>query len=239
MNNFLENIGSRLRSIIGCLLLVVVLASCMDDDNDNITQPIPVAYVSLYHTSPNAPELDVVVDNNRINSQPFGYTDYTNYLNFRTGDRNFRFNSFNASSALVDTTFNFIDGNFYSLFVINDLSKIEAIVVADSSEAPATGKAKVRFIHLSPDAPAVNIGLDDESATPLFDSKNFKQVTDFVELDAKRYSFNLTNAGTQQELLSAEDIQLREGRFYTIIIRGFVNPPAGNNNVLSVQVVNN
>ena len=56
-------------------------------------------------------------------------------------------------------------------------------------------------------------------------------------MDAKASSFVISPAGGTDELISVSDVNLRSGKFYTIIARGFKNPPAGNNNALSVEVI--
>jgi hypothetical protein len=216
--------------------LVLFMASCLDDDNDPQNQPMPVAYVSIYHASPNAPELDVFVDGRAVNRLDF--TDYTGYLNFYTGTRNFKVNPFNASNALVDTTITFADGAFYSMFIVNNLSNVEALTVRDSASAPSTGKAKIRFINLSPDASALDV-ISNEGGAPMFEAQEFKQASDFVEVDAANSSFVIKPAGQSEELVEVSDTELRPGRFYTIIARGFANPPAGNNNALSLEVIEN
>jgi hypothetical protein len=231
-NNFFRISRSRLSSTLCCAALVFVLASCLDDDN-NENQVVPVAYVSIYHESPNAPELDVSVDGRPVNRLEF--TDYTGYLNFYTGDRNFKINPFNASNTLVDTVYNFVDGGFYSLFIVNNVSNAETLIVRDSASAPADGKAKVRFINLSPDAPALDV-IEGEN-TPLFSAQVFKDPSDFVEIAAEVDSFAVQAAGTTDPLVSAKDLSLLPGRFYTIIVRGFTNPPSGNNNALSMEVI--
>ncbi len=215
--------------------LVLFMASCLDDD-DSQNQVTPVAYVAIYHASPNAPELDVIVDERPVNRLEF--TDYTGYLNFYTGQRNFKINPFNASNSLVDTTITFRDGAFYSLFIVNDLPNVEALAVRDSASAPSEGKAKVRFINLSPDAGALEVSTNDEDSS-LFDAGEFKQPSNFVEVDGGSSSFVLKSAGGSDQLVTVSDIALRPGRFYTIIARGFVNPPAGNNNKLSLEVITN
>jgi hypothetical protein len=218
--------------MVCCAALVFVLASCLDDD-DNENQVVPVAYVSIYHESPNAPELDVFVDGRPVNRLEF--TDYTGYLNFYTGDRNFKINPFNASNTLVDTVYNFVDGGFYSLFIVNNVSKAETLIVRDSASVPSEGKAKVRFIHLSPDAPALDVTEGED--TPLFSAQAFKDPSEFVEITTEVESFAVKATGTTDPLVSAKDLSLLPGRFYTIIVRGFANPPAGNSNSLSMEVI--
>lgn len=215
--------------------LVLVMSACLDDD-DPQNQVAPVAYVAIYHASPNAPELDVIVDERPVNRLEF--TDYTGYLNFYTGERNFKINPFNASNSLVDTTITFRDGAFYSLFIVNNLPNVEALAVRDSASAPSEGKAKVRFINLSPDAGSLQVTANDKDSS-IFDAGDFKQPSNFVEMDAASSSFVLKPAGSSDELVTVPDIELRPGRFYTIIARGFANPPAGNNNELSLEVITN
>ena len=233
LKNHLGLSWSNMARTLCLAALVLFMASCLDDD-DSQNQVTPVAYVSIYHASPNAPELDVIVDDRQVNRLDF--TDYTGYLNFYTGERNFRINPFNASNSLIDTTITFNDGAFYSVFIVNDLPNVEALALRDSTNAPADGKAKIRFINLSPDAGASDVTDGDSS---LFQTREFKKPSNFVEVDAASSSFVLQPAGGGDELVTVSDVNLRPGRFYTIIARGFANPPAGNNNALSLEVIEN
>lgn len=236
MSRYFVNFSSgKLGSILCGFVLVLLLASCLDDD-DQTNQPVPVAYVSIYHASPNAPELDVLVDDRPVERLEF--TDYTGYLNFYTGDRHFKINPFNATNSLVDTTVTFADGGFYSLFIVNNLSSIETLAVRDSASAPASGKAKIRFINLSPDAPSLDVAAH-ENGSPLFTGQSFKQPSAFIEVNAEEHAFDIKGSSTGDALVSVSDINLSAGKFYTIVARGFINPPSGNNNALSIEVVTN
>lgn len=227
----------KYRNVFLSLALIVLLVSCMDDGDDYVSEPVEVAYVSIYHAAPAAPEFDIVVDGRVINRNPFDYTSYSGYLNFFTGNREFRFNPVNANNTLVDTTFNFEDGKAYSLFAINESAgKVSTLLVADSAAAPAEGNAMVRFVHLSPDAPAFDIVVNGNES-PIFTGKSFTGSTDFEEVDAGNYSFHIRNAGSEENLLSATDVEIVAGRYYTIVVRGFLSPPEGNSNALSVEVL--
>jgi hypothetical protein len=178
------------------------------------------------------------VDNRQVGSRPFGYSDHSGYLNFYTGERNLKFSPANAASALIDTTLNVAEGNAYSVFVINRLSAgLETLIVADSTPAPENGKAMVRFVNLSPDAPAFSVATTVNGTGQLFENINFKGATSFKEVDAGNYTFNVQQAGTQTTSVSAKDITISPGGYYTIITRGFIAPPAGNSNVLSIEVL--
>jgi hypothetical protein len=232
-NNFFQFFWRRSAVLALAVVMAAGLSSCLNDDDSNNVQPTPVGYVSIYHASPDSPGLDVLVDNRKINGQPFDYTDRSGYLNFFTGDRNIKINSTNAANALVDTTLTVVDGKAYSLFVINRLSGIETLILEDSSATPAAGKAMVRFVHLAPDADPMDVTAN-EDATALFGQTGFKQATVFKEVEAKDYTFKVAGGGKE---LVTNSVTLREGRYYTIAVRGFASPPAGNTNVLSLEVL--
>src|SRR5690349_13511551 len=145
-NHVAKKAWGKWGSVLCAMAFVVLLIACADLDEDSGT-PTPVALVSLYQGSPDAPDLNVVVDNRSIFSGKFEYADYTGYLNFYTGNRNFKFNPFNASNTLIDTTLNLVQGKVYSIFVIDKLSSIEALLVRDSAATPGDGNAMVRFVH--------------------------------------------------------------------------------------------
>ncbi len=228
---------TKFRTLFFCMTLLVLLASCMDDDDGLVTEPVEVAYVSIYNAAPDAPDLDIIVDGRVINRNPFDYTSYSGYLNFFTGTRDIKFSAVNANSALVDTTFNLENGKAYSLFAVNVLPDVEALLVVDSAAAPASGKAMVRFVNLSPDASAFEVSAAEGASALAFAQTAFKQATAFSEVDADTYTFEVKNAGSSDVIIKAEDVEIRPGRYYTIITRGFVTAPAGNNNVLSVEVL--
>src|SRR5690606_26363306 len=82
---------SKWRSIFFSVALLVLLTSCLDDDDNLVTEPVEVAYVSIYHAAPETAPLDIVVDGRMINRNPFDYTSYSGYLNFFTGNRDILF----------------------------------------------------------------------------------------------------------------------------------------------------
>lgn len=235
MNRNVFNLFLRYRSSFFSMALLILLVACNPDEDDFVNEPVEVAYVSIYHAAPNAPAFDISVDGRIINQNAFEYTAYSGYLNFFTGNRDIKFRPMNADNALIDTTFNFQDGKAYSLFAINTSSDVEALLVVDSAATPGAGKAMVRFINLAPDAPAFDL---TAGTTAIFTGNKFKDASQFAEIDAATYTFDVKSAGgTTEALISASDVEILPGRFYTIITRGFVNPPTGNDHVLSVEIL--
>lgn len=217
----------------GALMLVVT--GCKLDEDDNV-QP-PTAYVSLYNASPDSPGLSIIVDQRVINNNSFDYADNTGYLRFYTGDRKLEFGPFGASNVVADTTLKFEEDKAYSVFIVDNFQTPEFLVLSDETPQPAEGKAKVRFLNLSPDAPEVNL-LEAGSETPLISGQSFKETSEFVEVDAKQHNFEIKlTSGGGDVLLTIPNADLRNGWSYTIIVRGFQTPPTGSNSVLSAEII--
>ena len=221
---------------LACASLVFIMG-CDPDEEENV-QPSPVSYVSIYNASPNAPNLDIVVDNRQINTYPFEYSDHTGYLRFYTGERNLKLGPFGASNIVVDSTVTLEDQKAYSIFVVDEFSNASLLVLNDNAEAPSSGKAKVRFLNLSPDKGGVRLKIKGESAS-LTDDKSFKEATDFFEVDAKTFDFEVIDSFNGDGKLQIPAVELSEGGFYTILVKGYATPPAGNTNVLSADVLIN
>jgi hypothetical protein len=226
------------RRLIGVGLacaFVALMTGCLDKANEPV-QLDPVAYVSLYNASPNAPELGVAVDDRPAFSR-FAYTDYTGYLRFSIGDRNLKFGPSDAANVVLDSTLRLEEGKAYSLFVADEYQKATLVVLNDNSDKPASGKAKVRLLNLSPDSPHADLSVKGEN-TALIGGRAFKETSDYIEVDAKVYDFSISVEGTTTKL-DVPSITLQDGGFYTILVRGYQAPPSGNTNVVSAEVIRN
>lgn len=212
------------------------LAACTDfiDDGDNVYPA--AAQVSFYHASPNTPQLTVTVEEKNLLNAPLGYAQFSGYLNFYVGSRQFKFK--NGSSILADTTLLLKQNYSYSVFVINEDATIETVVTIDTAEAPSTGKAMVRFMQLSPDIAPIDVSVEGENADR-FSALAYKQGSVFKEMNAGTFKFIMKNATSDDEIFKTNNITLEAGRYYTIISRGYKTPPQGNTNTLNVQIVAN
>lgn len=239
MKNSLRSFSFAKITLLMCAVMSFGLTGCLDNDADDAPAPTPVAYISFYHGSPDAPDLNVLVDEEKINNQAFKYSNASSYLSLTTGNHEIAFTPVTGSDAIVDTTINFKEDKVYSLYTVNTLQDIGMLVVQDSLVTPGTGKAAVRLINLSPDAPAVDVTIAGGAATPEFMNLGFKGNTQFVQVTDGTHSFQVKEAGTENVLVAATSLTLEPGRSYTLIVRGFQTPPAGNSNGLALQVIRN
>jgi len=85
----------------------------------------------------------------------------------------------------------------------------------DPDEEPEPELAGVRAAHLAPDAPNVDIYVDDE---PALEDVAFRDVSEYLELDAGEYDIEVTEAG-EEEAVFEESLEI-EAEDYTLAALG-------------------
>jgi len=91
-------------------------------------------------------------------------------------------------------------------------AKLTAVVAADSVDAPAAGKAWVRVLHASPDAPAVDVKANDAN---ILTNVPFGAISDYLPVDAGTYNIKVCAAGTTTCVINA-DLTFADGKKYTV-----------------------
>lgn len=191
--------------------------------------------VMVVHASPDAPGVDLLLDGIVVNSQALLFPDNTGYLSAGAGTRSIKVNASGTSTTVIDATLTLDANAAYSIYAADVLSNITPVVLEDDLSAPASGKAHVRFIHLSPDAPAVDITLTD--GTVVFGDIEFKESTAFTPLDAASYDLQVRLAGTTSIVLDLPGIILEDGKIYTVFAKGLVN--GNGNQALGAEIIVN
>ncbi|HMT29014.1 MAG TPA: DUF4397 domain-containing protein [Bacteroidia bacterium] len=198
----------------------VMVSSCKDDD-DSTPAPTPTyAKVMVTHASPDAPGVDLLVDNVKLNSAALTFPSNTPYITLGTGNRNVKINVSGTSTTVINATLPLVANKNYSVFAIDSVASIDALVIEDNLAAPAAGKAHVRFIHLSPDAPSVDVAVD--GAAVVFGDYSYEEYSAFTPLDAGTYDLEVRVAGTSTVALDLDPITLQAGKIYTVFAKGFL-----------------
>lgn len=200
------------------LASTLLVSSCnKDEDNDTHEH----SFVMVVHASPNAPGVDLLIDNSKKNTSALTFPNNTGYLMLDPGTRNVKVNVSGTSTTVIDANLSLTKDMNYSVFAVDSVSKISAVVLTDDLSAPAAGKAHVRFVHLSPNAPAVDVAVASSGAV-VFGNKAFKEYTAFTPLDAGTYNLDVRVAGTSNVALVLPAITLEAGKIYTVFAKGFL-----------------
>lgn len=197
------------------LTAILLVSSCKKEETHSH------ANVLVAHASPDAPGVDLLVDDSKQNSAALTFPNNTGYLQVETGTRNIKVNVIGTSTTVIEADLTLAKDMNYSVFAVDSVSKISAVVLTDDLTAPAAGKAHVRFVHLSPNAPAVDIAVASSGAV-VFGNKAFKEYTAFTPLDAGTYNLDVRVAGTSTVALVLPAITLEAGKIYTVFAKGFL-----------------
>lgn len=210
---------------------LVTISSCKKDEDAKT-----YAKVLVTHASPDAPGVDLLVDNSKQNSAALTFPNSTAYLQVESGSRNIKVNVAGTSTTVIDANLTLEKDKNYSVFAVDSVSKISAVVLEDDLTAPASGKAHVRFVHLSPNAPAVDVAVAGGGPV-VFANKSFKESTAFTPLDAGAYNLEVRVAGTSTVALTLPTITLESGKIYTAFAKGFLGGSA--DQALGAQIIVN
>lgn len=249
------NLAVASTAAILSLCLAVVLPACKKSHS---APDVPeTAQVTTVNAAPKVPYLDVYV-NGRKSGDRVAYLDepgvaapsvYVNdtlssgFLDLKLTDSTSK--SIAEGDILVQAQKN------YSLIVYDTLSgavkKTRTLLLTDDLSLPGTGKVKVRFLNLSPTAPAVDIDLIAGSDSIRLASAvayagaspNAEALSVFSPIKSGTYQMKVkTKSGTQSLLLlSIPSVGLSDNKIYTVYLKGLKSQ--GTKYRSSVQVIQN
>ena len=198
-------------------LLGMGLVAC-DDDSDNDQ---PTAQVRVVHASPDAPAVDVLLNDNVV-LEDVEYQGVSGYLNVPTGVRTsntFKVNVANTSTTVIEQAAELETNSQYTILAVNNVSAIEPLVLLDDTSAPARGNLKVRVLHASPSAGSVDIYVtapSDALNSPTLSNVPFKTASDYLEVPAGDYRVRVTATGSSSVVYDSGTVALPSGAIYTL-----------------------
>ncbi len=220
----------KFTKLAACMAALAFFTSCNKNDDDVVSG---TARVSFTNASPDAPALDVYVDNAKVTASPLQFTGTTGlfsdpYLSVNAGTRNVRISP-DGTTNVTQGNIPFATNGVYSVFAFDTLSAtstLKGLVLQDNLATPATGKAHVRFLHMSPDAGTIDIDLAKTNDTTKISNKAYlgnvasdPGVSSFAAVNAGVYAINIRAAGTTPVLVS-HPFTFADGKIYTIYASG-------------------
>jgi hypothetical protein len=196
-------------------------ASCCPDGNPTNAQ------VRVVHASPDAPNVDVYVDNTlAISNLPFGQA--TALLPVPGGTRNIKVRPAGANAPVViDANVTLTNCAAYEISATGFLASIQAQVYEIDRSKTGNSTARVRAIHNAPDAPPVKVFVAG-STTPLFDTFAFPNATAFAEVPAGTYDLEIRVASNNNLVRAIPGVALTGKTIFDIFAIGSAaTPPQG------------
>ena len=111
-------------------ILMTVLIGCSDNDNNRII-PLEQSSIRVLHASPDAPNVDVLVDDVIVLTN-VAFKEFSGYLEVPAGARNIKVNATGTTTTVIDVTPTLTDGSTYTVVALNVLASIEALLLLDN-----------------------------------------------------------------------------------------------------------
>jgi len=177
------------------------------------------ARVRIVHASPDAPNVDIWV-NGSVAVSNMAFMDATDYLALAAGDYQVQVTPAGgaAADAVIDATLTLEAGMDYTVAAVGQVADIEPLVLEDNNAAPAAGKAHIRVVHASPDAPNVDIAV--AGGPILLSNLAFPTASDYLPVDAGSYDLEVRPTGTDTSALDIDGFMAQAGTVYTVMAVG-------------------
>lgn len=189
-------------------------------NNNANKNEMSMGYVRVIHTVPDAPNVDIYANDNLIVNN-LAYGNYTDYLPVPEGV--YKISIYPAgtkNSPVVANMLKVNDNSILTVAAVGTLSDIGLLAISDANETMSQGSAMIRFLHLSPNAPAVDITLPD--GTVIFSNIAYKNITPYTDVMPMNYTLQVRVAGTSDVVLTVPNVNLDPDKYYTIYAIGLV-----------------
>ncbi|MBM7867534.1 DUF4397 domain-containing protein [Heliobacterium gestii] len=183
------------------------------------------AYLRVLHAAPNAPPVDVYA-NDVLIIQRLPYARFTQYFPVLPG--RYRIDVYPTGTRtrpVIGTVVDIPDRSIYTAAAVGLLPNLSLLPINDPRLPRRPDSVFIRFAHLSPNAPAVDITLPN--GTVLFRNVSFRQVTGYIPVPPGVYTLQVRLTGTSQVVLTVPNARLLPNRFLTIYAVGLAGgrPP--------------
>lgn len=233
-----------------CILALSFAPSCEKDNAlPDRTIDLTGAGIKVMHLSPNAPALNLLVDSTKIigvsnttgteNGFVFGNIFPSlagGYALAEPGNRTISAKVPMSSATLpgqtlVSKSASLERGKFYSVAIVDSISRLDAVVVEDDLNIPDTSKAYYRIANFMLNGTADVEFLSSTMPGYNFSKNNhpFKSVTQFDTITPGTYKILLRANGTATRLDSITAFAPAKGRKYTLYTRGVVGQTGSTN----------
>ncbi|MBA2872533.1 hypothetical protein HNQ85_002844 [Anoxybacillus calidus] len=174
-----------------------------------------LAMVRIFHASSNAPAVDVYVNGQKV-LQELKYKQISQYLKVPTGQYRIDiYPSGRTTSPVLSEMVYILPSLRYTIAGIGNANNLQLLPFFDNPYV-SYGETKVRLVHLSPNAPAVDIAV--KGGNVLFKNVRYKEVSDYVKVSTnQKFSLEVRIAGTDNVVLTVPNVRLGSNKSYTIV----------------------
>jgi len=189
------------------------------------------AYLRVAHASPDAPAVDVYVDNqSEMTDVQFG--DVGQYLALDAGNHTVTVRPAGDNQTTVFEGNVTLDARSVStLYAAGEVSANSSapfgpVAVSDDAFTPGANDSAIRVVHLSPDAPAVDVTTSTANGTVvLAENVSYANASSYVTVPAGNYTVEVRGATATNDgpVVATVDVSLSGGEAYSAVALGYLD----------------
>jgi hypothetical protein len=217
-----------------CLAILLVSAISFSSCKKETSVETAFTAVSIFNASPAFSTYDVYLNDSKANTAALPFGGGLNYAKIIPGTYNIKFTTSGRTESLLTKSISLLQNSYFTYFLINRPNSLDGILLTDDLSATSTTNAFVRFINLSPDAPALDLVIN--GGATIATNKLFKEASTYTSLAAGTFTFDVKDKATGNVIASLPGSILAAGFHYTIIARGLITPANSNEHLFSAQL---
>jgi hypothetical protein len=182
------------------------------------------ANVRIFHASPDAPSVDIYANERQL-ADNLSYNELTKYISIPAGQ--YKTDVYPAGQKWKPALSKMVTihpGTSYTLTAAGQLVNLDLLTIVDDPDI-SVGRAKLRFLHLSSDAPRVDIAV--RGGNVIFPNVSFRQITPYLAVEPQTVDLEVRLAGFSQMIMMISNVSLMPDQIYSIAAVGLVKggPP--------------
>lgn len=190
--------------------------------NMPIIDDMPIGYIRFLHAIPEDITVDIYV-NGKLLLRNVNYQDFSLYYTAIPGTYNIRvYKAGTTKNAIVTKNVKLNQNTIYTCCAIgcpNEGIPAELDIISDNGKIRPENKGYMRFCHISPNSPAVDIYIND---VLVVSGIEYEDTSNYLALNECVYSMKIKAYKTDDVILSNPKVEIKTGNYYTTYVVGLL-----------------
>jgi len=213
------------------LVALFLFTGCKKEETTDTT----ISYLRVINAVPSLATYNVYLSGTALNSAALPFAGATSYGSHAPGTYSLKFTTASSTEGLFTKSISLNQSSYQSFYLINRPNALDNLLISDDYGTTASDKAYIRFINLSPDAPAMDL-LKTDATTSYTTGKTYKTFSGFIAVDPGKFTLStkITSSGVVKAI--SESVTFAAGFHYDVICGGLVAPANDTERPLSLTV---
>jgi len=148
------------------------------------------------------------------------YLNYSLYRDYIAGKHKLQIKN-SVGTIIIDTAVTIEQDQSHTVVIYDSMNTILCKIFKEDYLTPKGSACKIRFLHLSNDAPKVHV-FKDNDMNPTFDTYSNGMYSNYLAYTNGYTYFTIKDASTNAVIYTQQPFQTQPGYFYTMYLKGNV-----------------